>query len=162
MSSSDSFFEKVPGKAEGVIQYLFKNYDKVGKDLMGKMNSAVNIMWITARAKRPKISTQQAKSSATRYFRRDSNGKRKEYRVSDPAAKLGVPVDTGILQASIKKEVNDRKNGKIIGRIYVDGVKYAKYMEFGTSNIQARPFMRPAIDLNKERIKNLFKKPIKK
>jgi len=51
-------------------------------------------------------------------------------------ARAYVPVDTGNLQASIQK-------GE--GGVYSD-VEYAPFVEYGTSDTPAQPFMRPAAD----------------
>jgi len=55
-------------------------------------------------------------------------------------AKDIVPVDTGALQASIRKSVTGQgMNVRIAPNTY-----YAGYVEFGTWKMQARPYMRPA------------------
>jgi HK97 gp10 family phage protein len=46
------------------------------------------------------------------------------------------PVDTGTLQASITADAD---------RVYTD-VAYAPFVEYGTSDTPAQPFMRPAAD----------------
>jgi len=38
------------------------------------------------------------------------------------------------------------------------GLEYAEWLEFGTSWIEARPFMRPALDNNEEKIKAVVRK----
>lgn len=142
-----SFSEKIPSYSEKIIEKVLKYQERVDKIIESKMNSAVKIVWATAHAKRPMITKAQSKSE----------GRLK--RVSDPGATAGVPVDTGDLQISIKKDVT-KKGFKLIGRIYVEGPgeKYANFMEFGTSKTEARPFMRPALNLNKEFIKQIFRK----
>jgi hypothetical protein len=122
--------------------------------MMKKMNDITNIVWQTAHAKRPMITHAEMKKSG------------RSKRVSNPNADYGVPVDTGALQISIKKEVTD--NGKsIVGSIFVDSntnnpksgrsvQEYAKAMEFGTSKIASRSFLRSALHVNKEWIKRRF------
>ena len=48
-----------------------------------------------------------------------------------------VPVATGALQDSIGHEVGDRK------AIVYAGMPYAVHVEYGTSRMAARPFLRP-------------------
>jgi HK97 gp10 family phage protein len=117
------------------------------------MNLAVDIVFKTATARRPKISMSELKARG---------GEKGDYRVSDPNAVLGVPVKSGALQASIKKSVK-WQGKKITGEIDAGGnLPYAMAMEFGTSSISPRPFMRPAWNENKEFIQNKFKEKIDK
>lgn len=51
------------------------------------------------------------------------------------------PVRTGYLRDSITMEL---KNGGTVGVVKTNGVYYAKFVEFGTVNRYAQPFMRPA------------------
>ena len=56
-------------------------------------------------------------------------------------AKRIVPVDTGTLKNSIHIfPMNPAKKITL-----ADGVKYGKYVEFGTSKMKAQPFFRPAL-----------------
>lgn len=65
-----------------------------------------------------------------------------------------APVDTGKLRRSIKYTVKKMTKDIIAGNIEV-AVKYAKHIEYGTSDTKAQPFLEPAIEegikrLNKE------------
>lgn len=93
------------------------------------------------------------------------------------AAKAMCPVDTGALQESITTTIDD--SGKtIIGRVgpHMD---YAAYVEFGTGiagagspgagegpyntswpGMPAIPYMRPALDENREAVYQVFRKEI--
>tara|TARA_Y100000004_G_scaffold133702_1_gene151143 strand:+ start:132 stop:572 length:441 start_codon:yes stop_codon:yes gene_type:complete len=63
--------------------------------------------------------------------------------------------DTGFLVGSISSNV--RKQGtSVIGQI-IASAPYAGYLEFGTSNIEKRPFMQPALERNRPKIKRIFK-----
>lgn len=82
-------------------------------------------------------------------------------------------VDTGRLRGSLSYTVND---GQTVGYEPVEGsadddpvragekntaiigtnVFYGKFIEFGTSKMKARPFLRPAFDANVAKIKKLF------
>jgi len=73
-------------------------------------------------------------------------------------AKMRAPVDTGHLRRSISHEVNNTEDQS---KIYVGtNVEYAPYVEFGveSKNIKAQPYLRPAIDENIEKIKEMIKK----
>lgn len=69
-------------------------------------------------------------------------------------AKINSPVDTGRLRASITNEVE--KTDIIIGRVGTN-VKYASFQEHGTRKMAAHPFLFPALEANKERIRELLK-----
>lgn len=71
------------------------------------------------------------------------------------AARTKCPVDTGELKKSIKiRAMKRRKNsfGVLIGtalKWFVGDAFYGAFVEFGTSKMSARPFMRPAFDEKK-------------
>ncbi len=118
---------------------FLKYENTIQRDLLLKMKIGTDLVYRIARARRPKL--------------KGKNGKKL---VSDPSADYGVPVRTGVLQASIQKEVKTEGVNKVVGRIFSD-VDYSKYVEFGTSKMRARPFMRPAIKLNEENLRKIFK-----
>lgn len=55
-------------------------------------------------------------------------------------AKRLCPVDTGTLRASLHTVRIDAETVEVR-----DGVKYGKFVEYGTVKMQAQPFLRPAI-----------------
>lgn len=119
-----------------------KKQGQINSKLEKMMNSVVQTVYSTAHSKRPKID-----------ITKENRGK---YRVSDPYASAGVPVDTGELQESIQKDVK-WQGLKIIGRVFTSN-PYAKFVEFGTSRMLPRSFLRSAIHENKEWIKERFRK----
>lgn len=147
MKTGTSFFVK-PSDLDRVVNSATKAILKEKTLLTKNMRAIVIQVYNTAHAKRPMITAKQAKAE------------RRNKRVSDPGASFGVPVDTGALQASIKQEVTDTGK-KVVGSIYIDpespAAKYAAYLEFGTSRMKARPFMRPALHLNEAWIKAKFR-----
>ena len=58
-------------------------------------------------------------------------------------AKRNAPVDTGRLRSSITHEVGGDPEG-IVARVGTN-VEYAPHLEYGTSRMKARPFLRPAL-----------------
>ena len=127
-----------------VVTQISAAKGKIDKAVLKKMDKATDIVFRVATQKRPMISHNQMKAEG------------RSKRVSDPSAQAGVPVQTGALRASIKKKVT-QSLFKTVGRIWTD-MSYAKYVEFGTSKMAARPFLRPAINLTQEAIKSLFAK----
>lgn len=72
-------------------------------------------------------------------------------------AKRYCPVDTGRLRASLAHEIEMSKDG-VTGRVGTN-VKYGVYVEYGTSNpnYPKQPYLRPALEKNKGKIKQLLK-----
>ena len=60
-------------------------------------------------------------------------------------ARRRAPVDTGNLRASLDSDVDSRR-GRILAHVGTN-VEYAAFVEFGTVNTGAQPFLRPAVDL---------------
>jgi HK97 gp10 family phage protein len=56
-------------------------------------------------------------------------------------AKIKVPVDTGALRASIQTEMETETSG-----VVSTNQEYAAYVEYGTVNMAARPYMTPAAE----------------
>jgi HK97 gp10 family phage protein len=92
-------------------------------------------------------------------------------------AKQMCPVDTGALRESIVSEITE--TGKTIVGVVGPTAPYAAFLEYGTGiagasspgagegpysmtwpGMAARPFMRPAIDENREAVKALFRSQI--
>jgi HK97 gp10 family phage protein len=114
------------------------------KDIDGKILKIVkNITeeaYAVAKSKRPDITNESG------------------LKVSDPTAAYGVPVRTGVLRSSIKREVK-QSSDKTIGTVYTD--KTAPYdicLEFGTSKIAPRPFMGDSLREIQPKIKEILKK----
>jgi len=125
-----------------VAAFVVKGLDKMSKNLIKsaenftglmkpKMEKAVNLIYDTARIKR-------------------SNGLSSERGIV-----LGVPVKTGRLRDSIRKSISLSGIRRVVGKVWTD-LFYAKYVEYGTSKMTARPFIRPALDVNKEKLKKIF------
>ena len=74
------------------------------------------------------------------------------------ASAKGEPpaTDTGFLVSNITSSVK-QQGTTVVGQI-VASAPYAPYLEFGTSTIDPRPFMQPALERNRPKIKRIFKK----
>lgn len=154
MGIQNKVFTLTTSNGASVVASLTKKFgnqvNKYDKEMQRRMTVATGLIWRTAHAKRPMISKAQMKAEG------------RTVRVSDPNATLGVPVaavNGGRLQASVKQKVS-RTYGLMSfgGEVSAGGglAPYASYLEFGTSKMPARPFMRPAISLNREAIKRTF------
>jgi len=76
--------------------------------------------------------------------------------VVEGKAKLLAPVDTGRLRNSIKSVMQSKTVVRVGTNVF-----YAKFMEFGTVFISPRPFLRPALRLSKNKIKQIFRSVLK-
>lgn len=74
------------------------------------------------------------------------------YMVENDAKRL-CPVDTGRLRASITHDFDDKQFKALVG----SNVHYAKYVEMGTIKMSPQPYLRPALEMNREAIRKLFK-----
>ena len=86
-----------------------------------------------------------------RYF----NGQRIEGNASrpfDPPATF-----MGELKNNIYVDVRPTSRGGAVGTIRATA-PYAKALEFGTTNMQPRPFLHPTLEENKGKIKSIFRK----
>lgn len=66
-------------------------------------------------------------------------------KIADNARRF-VPIDTGALKASIRVLSFGQKDTRYVTAGGAAGVDYAAFVEFGTSKMEAQPYMRPAID----------------
>jgi HK97 gp10 family phage protein len=148
-------------------QKLKRSIDNVSKEIMGKssnelrkrMDRVAEIVYRTATTKRPDINAIGSGIApvAVKGSKKKLAAMRTR-RISNPDAKFGVPVRTGNLRSAIHKDV-EQDNKKILVRVWVDTDKapYAKAMEYGTSHIAARPFIRPALSMNQSLIEKIIK-----
>ena len=65
--------------------------------------------------------------------------------------------DEGYLASHITMNVSTKTDGSVVGQI-ISAAPYSKALEFGTVNMQPRPFMHPALMKNKNKIVEIFKK----
>ena len=155
--------------AERSVFFITKNLDVVSKNLMKrafdlpkklrtKMEKAIDLVYKDARTKRPDIGILESSTLGRIEVRGMLRKKQRGISyVSDPNAEYGVPVRTGRLRDSIKKEVKFVGIGKIMGRVWSDE-KYAPFVEYGSvsKNRAPRPFMRTALDRNKSEITKIL------
>jgi len=84
-------------------------------------------------------------------------------KVIHTAAKANVPVDTGALKQSLKvKAMRKRRHSYGVMVATSDGwfkgdEFYGAFLEFGTSKMPAKPFVRPAFDAEKDNAEKIIK-----
>ena len=83
--------------------------------------------------------------------------------ITHTASAAGQPpaTDTGFLGQNITMNVDVKSNGTVVGQI-ISAAPYSKALEFGTTNMDARPFMQPALEKNRRKIESMFKKGVLK
>ena len=64
--------------------------------------------------------------------------------------------DTGFLGQNISMNVKTRSDGAVVAQI-VSAAPYIKALEYGTTEIHQRPFMRPALTKNRRNINRKFR-----
>ena len=62
-------------------------------------------------------------------------------------AKRRAPVDTGNLRRSLATEMLTGKNETVARGVVGTNVEYAAFQEFGTRNMQAQPYLGPALEM---------------
>ena len=72
-------------------------------------------------------------------------------------AKKLVPVDTGNLRNSVTHDVDDGEPAVYIGT----NVEYAPYQELGTINMDANPFLKPAVADHANTYRKIIEKELK-
>lgn len=75
-------------------------------------------------------------------------------------AKINAPVDTGRMRASITTRLTE-EDGNTIAEVGTN-VSYAPMVEYGTSKKAARPFLFPAYNQNKDKIRKDIAAAVKK
>jgi len=75
-------------------------------------------------------------------------------------AKLNAPVDTGRLRNSIATRLSDSSENNISAEVGTN-VQYAKSVEYGTSKMNAQPYLYPALENNKQKILKMLAKAFK-
>jgi HK97 gp10 family phage protein len=68
-------------------------------------------------------------------------------------AKMVVAVDTGALRNSLHEDVTETPNS-VTGKVGTS-LEYAPYVELGTSNMSAQPFLQPSLQKNKQTAKKI-------
>ena len=76
-------------------------------------------------------------------------------------AKINCPVDTGYLRNSISAKYEGIGTDKPTCEILI-GAEYATFIEYGTSKMAAQPFLRPAVEKNRDKINEMIKDAMKK
>jgi len=78
--------------------------------------------------------------------------------VTHTASIAGQPpaTDQGNLANNITIDISTKSNGSVVGQI-ISSAPYSKELEFGTTNMEARPFMQPALRKSKKKILSIFK-----
>ncbi len=87
-----------------------------------------------------------------------ADGMEKACAMVEEAAKARVPVRTGLSKSEITHQVQT-DGADIVGYVGVfqsSKAWYARFVEFGTRNMRAQPFIRPAVFENARRIVKLI------
>lgn len=135
----------------------FKNLDAFKKRLDKKLTTNAHRNARTAVTRSAMIVQNFAKQSITAGGSGETVQKYNPRRTHTQSSPLSPPAsDTGFLVSQITMDVDTKPNGSVVGQI-ISSAPYSKPLEFGTVNMQPRPFMQPALRKNKRKILNIFK-----
>ena len=76
-------------------------------------------------------------------------------------AKKLAPVDTGRLRSSIGSEVQRAAGSEIVGKVG-SNLEYASYQEYGTRYQSGKPYLRPSLERNLNKVVRQFEEGIVK
>ena len=88
-----------------------------------------------------------------------TNSIRKATNLVQRDAKLNVPVDSGNLRRSIQARTSTSPQG-IQGEVFTN-CEYAAYVEYGTRNAAAQPYLYPALNQNNQEIDAMIKQDLR-
>lgn len=136
---------KITADTKGINKLLEKRLEQNAmRELKRKMNRSVMLVHGTI-----VDDIQRGAKSGTTY---ELYNPRRTHTSSAPGE--APATDTGFLVSSITHQV--KKSGKnLVGQI-VASAPYAIHLEFGTREMQKRPFMQPALQKNKNKIERIF------
>lgn len=138
-------------KTQGVEE-LLRNFAKLEK----KFGEGVAISIVEAAniVRSDAVKSIQKKSNGQEVTRYRAGGKPYQHTASAPGDAPNT--DTGRLVGSIAVEV--APNDVFVGT----SLEYGKHLEFGTSSTEARPWLNPALDRNRKKIKSMIAAAMKK
>jgi HK97 gp10 family phage protein len=135
----------------------FKNEAKFLKDLELHLvkkpeKNAIRVMESATRMVANTAIQSIAKGGRGRAYSRKSQPPHIASAPGDPPA-----TDTGELIRNITTNVKKDFGGKLVGQI-ISGAPYSAHLEFGTTQMEKRPFLQPALKNNHAKIIAKFKK----
>lgn len=74
-------------------------------------------------------------------------------------AKRFAPVDTGALRASIGSQIAGGIGSQIVGKVG-SAIEYASYQEYGTRYQSGKPYLRPSLAKNAQKVVKMFEQGI--
>mgnify|MGYP003667668584 FL=1 len=135
----------------------FKNFEAFKKRLDKRLTTTAHSNAKKAVSRATMLVTSTAVSSIQAGGNGESVQKYNPRRTHTQSKPLNPPAtDTGFLVSQITMNVDSKADGSIVGQI-ISAAPYSKALEFGTTNMQPRPFMQPALMKNKKKIVQIFK-----
>jgi len=132
-----------------------KNFNTLKKSINKKLTTNARKNTLTAVTR----GTGMVEKTAQESIKNKGTGRSYTRRgITHTASAPGQPpaTDTGFLGQNITMNVKSMPNGTVVGQV-ISAAPYSKALEFGTTTIEARPFMQPALEKNKKKIVNIFK-----
>jgi len=141
------------------VDLKIKNLDAFNKKLNKKLQDN-KVMTFVTRA------TLMVEKTAKESIMKGGTGrlyKKYKPRRDHRASAAGQPPanDQNILNQNITMNVKKKTDGSVLGQI-ISAAPYSAHLEFGTTQMEARPFMQPALEKNRRKIHAMFKKGVLK
>jgi len=135
------------------VDLKIKNLDAFNKKLNKKLKDNKVKAYVLRATQMVEFTAQESikKKGTGRIYQKYNP--RVEHRASAPNQPPAT--DTGFLGQNITMNVKTQPNGSVVGQV-ISAAPYSKALEFGTVNMQPRPFMQPALNKNKSRIVKIF------
>ena len=135
----------------------FKNLEAFKKRLDKKLTKNAKNNALKAVGRSTLVVTSTVLTSITAGGSGQTVKKYNPNRIHTQSKPLSPPAsDTGFLVSQITSDIKTHPDGSVVGRI-ISSAPYSKALEFGTTQMTARPFMQPALEKNKRKIRSIFK-----
>ena len=136
---------------------IFRNTDALKKQIAKRLTTEAENEIKVRLFSSANLVEAEAKQSIQRGVKSGRIYKRRS--VVHQASAPGEPPasDTGFLVSNITKTAVE-KSGTALSIAVESKAKYSKFLEFGTRKMSARPFLQPALEKNRNKIKGKFAK----
>ncbi len=135
---------KVTVKRNSRIKSVIKEYNSDAKQLVGRAGNLVRNTAVKSILQGAKSGVSYEKYNPRRRHTASASGEAPASDTGYLANNINLDIDVDGLGASVESRAD-----------------YSSYLEFGTSKMSARPFMQPALEENRPKIRRLAQRMVK-